>query len=148
VSLAVNERELDFQNRVKRRLEREGWEVRSNVRIRTAQGGSLYIDLVAVKPRRELVIEVKPNWPPYSALGQLLYYRSAVYLEKEYRVPRDLAIATWRSTPDFDTPLWMACWATKVRLILFDSSFRAFTVKHVGSSWRYVRLTELAAPKP
>ena len=140
-------RELEFQNLIKRRLLREGWEVRSNVRIKTPEGGSLYIDLKAVKPRRELVIEVKPKWPPYNALGQLLYYRWAVYLEREHAWPRDLAIATWRTSADFDLPLWIACSQPHVRLWLFDGNFQAFTMKHVGGGWQYVRLAELGAVK-
>jgi hypothetical protein len=141
-------RELEFQNRIRRRLEREGWEVRSNVRIKAPPGGSLYIDLLASKPRRQVMIEVKPKWPPYYGLGQVLYYRYAVYVEQEYPTPKDLAIATWRRTPAWDLPLWIACSQAGVRLILFDNAFHAFTMKRVGGSWTYVRLSELAAPRP
>jgi hypothetical protein len=87
--------EITLQRHIQRRLQREGWKVAPAVTIRAKHGGAFRcrIDLHADRPRRGLMIEVKPNWPPYQAIGQSVYYYYAVKRERKLSLPKDLALA-------------------------------------------------------
>lgn len=142
--------EMTLQRHIQRRLQREGWKVAPAVTIRAKQGGAFrcHIDLHAERPRRGLMIEVKPNWPPYQAIGQLVYYYYAVKRERKLSLPKDLALATWKRSEEWDRPLAEACFDARVRLWLFArGNYRAYTMKHVGSNWEYRLLAELAPPR-
>lgn len=104
---------------------------------------------VTERPRRGLMIEVKPNWPPYQAIGQsVYYYYYAVKRERKLSLPKDLALVTWKRSEEWDRPLAEACSEARIRLWLFaPGNYRAYTMRHVGSNWEYRPLAELAPPR-
>jgi len=136
-----------MQKVVQRRLERQGWDVDPAVTIRAPREAfRCHVDLIARRSRRLLMIEIKPNWPPYSGIGQLIYYYHALKREGK-SLPKDLVLVTWRRTEVWDAPLMDACNDADVRLWLFTGNYRAFTMKGVGRGWQYVPLDELAPPR-